>query len=78
MNEKQLSLEMVEHEEHIGLETYEAMMKELDEALKIVEDSKSNLADVITAYDKGIKAHKKCVEILNNIEQKVVEIAKNK
>ncbi len=78
MNEKQLSIETIESPENAGLETYEAMMKELDDALKIVEDNKSNLADVIAAYDKGIKAHKKCVEILNNIEQKVVEIAKNK
>ncbi len=78
MSEKQLSLEAIEQQEGINLDTYEKMMQELDDALKVVEDNNSSLADVIAAYDKGVKAHKSCVEILNNIEQKVVEIAKNK
>ncbi len=63
---------------NVNLETYEALMKELDESLKVVQDKNSNLADVIKAYDEGVKAHKKCVELLTIMEQKVVDISMNK
>ncbi|MDO4773170.1 MAG: exodeoxyribonuclease VII small subunit [Bacillota bacterium] len=60
------------------LERYESLMQQLDQSLKTVEDKNSNLADVIRAYEEGIAAHKQCVEILNRMEQKVIEIGKSK
>lgn len=60
------------------LELYESLMQQLDKSLKTVEDKNSNLADVIRAYEEGISAHKQCVEILSRMEQKVIEIGKNK
>ncbi len=62
----------------VNLETYEALMKELDNSLRIVQDKNSNLADVIKAYDDGVKAHKKCVELLNLMEQRVIDITNKK
>ncbi len=61
-----------------SIETYEKMMEELVNSLKIVEDKNSNLADVIKAYDKGVKAHRDCVNLLAGMEQRVFEISAEK
>ncbi len=69
---------MSEKDNNLALDQYESLLKELEDSLKIVEDKNSSLQDVIRAYDAGIQAHKQCVDLLNNMEQKVIEIAKNK
>ncbi len=78
MSEEKIENAMNERDLDSSIETYERLMEELLDSLKIVEDKNSNLADVIKAYDSGVKAHKKCVDLLASMEQKVVEISKEK
>lgn len=73
---EKMSLEQRPEEEKIQseLEVYESFMKTLDESLRVLENKNSNLAEVLKAYEEGVSAHQKCVEILGRMEQKVTEL----
>ncbi len=50
-------------------------MRELKAAAKLIEDAETPLEEAIAAYEKGARAYRNCIEIIDKAEQKINIIA---
>ncbi len=46
-------------------------MRQLKEAALVIDNAETPLEDAIAAYEKGAKAYRNCIEIIDKAEQKI-------
>lgn len=57
-------------------ESFEDLMRQAEEAVKKLESGKLQLEQSLEVYEGGLRAVKKCREILNNMEMRIKKISK--
>ena len=59
-------------------ETFENNLKELEGIVKALESSDVSLDEMLELFEKGIKLTKSCTSQIENAEQKISVLMKNK
>ena len=59
-------------------ETFENNLKELEGIVKALESSDISLDEMLELFEKGIKLTKSCTSQIENAEQKISVLMKNK
>ncbi|MFA5902428.1 MAG: exodeoxyribonuclease VII small subunit [Desulfobacula sp.] len=59
-------------------QSFEAALKELEEIVKDMESGNLSLEESVKKYEAGIKQSRYCNEYLNNIENKIVTLTKDR
>ena len=59
-------------------ETFENNLKELEGIVKALEGSDVSLDEMLELFEKGIKLTKSCTSQIENAEQKITVLMKNK
>ena len=59
-------------------ETFENNLKELEGIVKALESSDVSLDEMLELFEKGIKLTKSCTSQIENAEQKITVLMKNK
>lgn len=59
-------------------ETFENNLKELEGIVKALESSDVSLDEMLELFEKGIKLTKSCTNQIENAEQKISVLMKNK
>ncbi len=62
----------------MGKESFENNLKELENIVKTLEGSNVSLDEMLELYEKGIALTKSCTNQLENAEQKITILMKNK
>ncbi len=62
----------------MGKESFENNLKELETIVKTLEGSDVTLDEMLALYEKGIALTKSCTSQLENAEQKITMLIKNK
>ncbi len=62
----------------MGKESFENNLKELETIVKTLESSEITLDEMLDLFEKGIVLTKSCTEQLENAEQKITVLMKNK
>ena len=58
-------------------QSFEELMKQLEETVKILEKGELNLDDSVTEFEKGTKIAKECSKILDEAEKKITILLQN-
>jgi exodeoxyribonuclease VII small subunit len=58
--------------------TFEEYLKQVEEAVKALESGKLGLEESLVRYESGVKAIRKCYEILGEVEKKIEILVKEK
>lgn len=59
-------------------ETFEDYLKQVEEVVKGLESGKLGLEESLEKYEIGVKAIRKCYEILGEVEKKIEVLVKEK
>ena len=59
-------------------QNFEGNLKELETVVKALEDNEISLDEMLTLFEKGIKLTKKCTSALDEAEQKITILMKNR
>ena len=59
-------------------EKFEDHLAELEESIRQLEGGQLGLEESLTKYESGVKALRRCYEILEAAEKKIEELVKNK
>ncbi len=59
-------------------ETFEDYLRQVEETVKSLESGKLGLEESLAKYEAGVKAIKKCYEILGEVEKKIEILVKEK
>ncbi len=62
----------------MGKESFENNLKELEAIVKTLEGSNVTLDEMLSLYERGIALTKDCTMQLENAEQKITVLLKNK
>lgn len=62
----------------MGKESFENNLKELETIVKTLESSEITLDEMLDLFEKGIVLTKSCTQQLENAEQKITVLMKNK
>lgn len=62
----------------MGKESFENNLKELENIVKTLESSEITLDEMLELFEKGIVLTKSCTQQLENAEQKITVLMKNK
>lgn len=57
-------------------ESFEDLMKQAEDAVKKLESGKLQLEQSLEVYEGGLRAVKKCRDILNNMEMRIKKLTK--
>ncbi len=52
-------------------------MRQLKEAALLIDNAETPLEEAIAAYEKGAKAYRNCIEIIDKAEQKIKIISES-
>lgn len=59
-------------------QSFETNLKELEEVVKKLEEKEISLEEMLTLYEKGIRLTKECTVALDEAEQKITILMKNR
>lgn len=59
-------------------ESFEKSLEKLEDLVEKMESGELNLEEMIKSFEEGSKLVKKCSEKLNQVEQKIEKLIKNK
>lgn len=62
----------------MGKESFENNLKELEEVVKTLESSDISLDEMLGLFEKGVALTKSCTQQLENAEQKITVLMKNR
>lgn len=62
----------------MGKETFENNLKELEEIVKALESNDISLDEMLSLFERGISLTKSCTSQIENAEQKITVLMKQK
>ena len=59
-------------------QSFEKSLSELEQVVKALEGSEISLDEMIALFEKGVKLTRECTQALDNAEQKITVLMKNR
>ena len=60
------------------MNSFEDNMKELETIVNSLESGKASLDECVSLFEKGVKLTRECTQALDNAEQKITVLMKNR